>query len=634
MQSAALSLELSLERNKFPSTNGRATCGIVCVEETLTSNNATQTDDSLSDTSGQLVSISSLQVFKQTETFTANNSRDKTRRLLASVSSQHPRLTRVANGVKVSGRLEAGRAILRLELVKETDCLAEFVCQAKGIDSEGRIVVSTSQILQQPRESNVQTNGIGWSPGSGMQMISLLQQVSVKLEVLSSSVSGWEEELRRMKDTTQHDFESLKAELNTKTDRVEDKIQSLGKDLNTQTDRLEDKMEDSGKAQNKKISHLEDKTETLITRLEDKIGSRLSQHTDFKASDTHSFSDSVERIVRKEIVILDEKISTIKDDITLVGNDLASIVNVSFLRMNERLESWKNNEQQMLNNLTKLPHASACQDTKDLASVVNGEFDSLESLIEAKFHEIAVNVNLSATETRSLVKAESFKGNTSFDIKSALSELLKPKHCYKGMSTAVSLASSPYTVTQPNQANNLAILCDTFTDGGGWVVFQRRFKGDVSFYRVWEDYKRGFGSLSGDFWLGNDNIHALTKDGVFELRIDMMYNGNFAYAHYDSFSVGDESSNYALRVAHYSGTAGDALIANHNGMPFTTHDRDNDVWSSNCAIEYVGAWWYKSCHLANLNGQWGAGVNKGPRWSTLSGTNAVTYSEMKLRRVI
>ena len=40
----------------------------------------------------------------------------------------------------------------------------------------------------------------------------------------------------------------------------------------------------------------------------------------------------------------------------------------------------------------------------------------------------------------------------------------------------------------------------------------------------------------------------------------------------------------------------------HSNRPFTTKDRDNDEYGTNCAHSYGNAgWWYGSCYNSNLN---------------------------------
>ena len=85
-------------------------------------------------------------------------------------------------------------------------------------------------------------------------------------------------------------------------------------------------------------------------------------------------------------------------------------------------------------------------------------------------------------------------------------------------------------------------------------MFQKRVNGSVDFYLFWSDYKRGFGDLSGEFWLGNDKIHRLTSDGSKMLRVDLEdFEGNTAYAEYDMFGVMSENDKYKLIVGNYSG---------------------------------------------------------------------------------
>ena len=143
------------------------------------------------------------------------------------------------------------------------------------------------------------------------------------------------------------------------------------------------------------------------------------------------------------------------------------------------------------------------------------------------------------------------------------------------------------------------------TDGGGWTVFQRRMDGSVDFNRNWSDYYLGFGDLTGEFWLGLNMISLLTRTNsreTHELRVDLAdYSGTQRYAKFNSFTVGP---GYTLTVGGYSGTAGDSLKY-HNGMRFSTKDRDNDnCTGQNCAALQSGGWWYKCCSESNLNGKY------------------------------
>ncbi|XP_055865173.1 fibrinogen C domain-containing protein 1 [Biomphalaria glabrata] len=190
--------------------------------------------------------------------------------------------------------------------------------------------------------------------------------------------------------------------------------------------------------------------------------------------------------------------------------------------------------------------------------------------------------------------------------------------------------------------SGLKVMCDTKTDGGGWIIFQRRINGKVDFYRDWKEYRDGFGDYNiGEFYLGNENIFKLTSTEEYDLRIDLefnntkyftQYNNKTYFAQYENFKVLSETDKYKLQIGNYSGNAGDDLSP-HNNMFFTTFDRDNDVASDlNCAEQCSGAWWYKSCHDSNLNGQWGRNSYKGMNWEQLTRySNSVYFSEMKIR---
>ena len=182
--------------------------------------------------------------------------------------------------------------------------------------------------------------------------------------------------------------------------------------------------------------------------------------------------------------------------------------------------------------------------------------------------------------------------------------------------------SGVYTVNPANKTS-FEVYCDMKTDGGGWTVFHKRFDGFVGFYRDWDEYKNGFGDVTGEFWLGNEKIHQLTEiPSQLRVEINTPSAGN-RYAKYSNFTVTNEATNYTLFVGFYSGNATDKL-SYHNGMAFSTQDRDNDKNGGNCAMSYRGAWWYDSCALSSLNSNFGSGYYIW-NWDLLMG------SQMKLK---
>ena len=73
----------------------------------------------------------------------------------------------------------------------------------------------------------------------------------------------------------------------------------------------------------------------------------------------------------------------------------------------------------------------------------------------------------------------------------------------------------------PDGLGEFEVFCDQKTAGGGWTVFQKRYGGTVDFFRAWDDYKRGFGNLNGEFWLGLEKIRRLTACSSNKLRVDL-----------------------------------------------------------------------------------------------------------------
>ncbi|PKU32641.1 angiopoietin-related protein 7-like [Limosa lapponica baueri] len=167
--------------------------------------------------------------------------------------------------------------------------------------------------------------------------------------------------------------------------------------------------------------------------------------------------------------------------------------------------------------------------------------------------------------------------------------------------------SGVYSIMPSVGGMPIEVLCEMDTEGGGWTVIQRRQDGSVDFNRTWNEYKEGFGDLNGEFWLGNENIHKMTSQGDYSLRIDLEdWNNKHKHAFYQVFSIEDEANYYRLHVDGFSGTVEDSFAWYHNKRSFSTPDTGNI-----CAEISHGGWWYHQCFFSNLNGVY----YKGGRYS-------------------
>uniref|UniRef100_A0A3B3BZE9 Tenascin-X-like n=1 Tax=Oryzias melastigma TaxID=30732 RepID=A0A3B3BZE9_ORYME len=205
-----------------------------------------------------------------------------------------------------------------------------------------------------------------------------------------------------------------------------------------------------------------------------------------------------------------------------------------------------------------------------------------------------------------------------------------PTDCTQELLNGIRTSGEVEIFPQGKLGTPMMVYCDMETDGGGWIVFQRRKDGSEDFYRGWKDYVKGFGDLSREFWLGLEKIHNLSTMAKMILRVDLRDGGESVFAKYSTFEVAKRS--YPLKVEGYSGTAGDSM-SYHNGQRFSTKDRYPPTFITSCPMSYRGGWWYKNCHEANLNGLYGFDFkHQGIIWTSWKGTDhSIQFTEMKMR---
>uniref|UniRef100_A0A673MZN5 Zgc:194887 n=1 Tax=Sinocyclocheilus rhinocerous TaxID=307959 RepID=A0A673MZN5_9TELE len=186
-----------------------------------------------------------------------------------------------------------------------------------------------------------------------------------------------------------------------------------------------------------------------------------------------------------------------------------------------------------------------------------------------------------------------------------------PRDCYELWQSSGGQARDGLYLIRPGDSP-IAVYCAM--EEGGWTVVQHiTVNSSVDFDRGWDEYKHGFGSLTGNHWLGNEHLHRLTRGPArYKLGIKLVDKDAVTKTgEYEPALVEDEEAQYRLRLGLFQGTAADALTLDtenylHDNQRFTTKDRDNDNYFQNCAqLDFQGVagggWWYDACAGANLN---------------------------------
>ena len=94
--------------------------------------------------------------------------------------------------------------------------------------------------------------------------------------------------------------------------------------------------------------------------------------------------------------------------------------------------------------------------------------------------------------------------------------------------------------------------------------------------------------LSGEFWLGLESIHSLSKQGQYVLQVELSDEAGQQQAARYGFQLDGEEKTFALHLEDEgespSGVQERIMTTGASGLPFSTADRDNDLAADvNCA---------------------------------------------------
>lgn len=233
---------------------------------------------------------------------------------------------------------------------------------------------------------------------------------------------------------------------------------------------------------------------------------------------------------------------------------------------------------------------------KTLESQIKGNNDE----IEAYQKKITLLENLSKTSAEEVKNKNTEITSLKLDLQSRDAQISEYKKNLEKSSAESCLPFGNSTHLHAFQIPGLKPFvapCDSQIAGPGWMVIQRRFDGSVDFYRKWKEYKEGFGNVSAEFWLGLEKLHRLTTSRRYELLLHVVSaEDNIVYnIKYDKFEIGSELEQYKVKSLGIKTGFGRNCLREHEGLGFSTFDRDNDNKNNHhIAKNLRSAWWFKN----------------------------------------
>ena len=170
--------------------------------------------------------------------------------------------------------------------------------------------------------------------------------------------------------------------------------------------------------------------------------------------------------------------------------------------------------------------------------------------------------------------------------------------------TTKTLTEARINFMTTSQNKKLLMVINCSKNESKWQTIQQRVDNSVNFMRPWEEYVNGFGHPNGNYWMGLEKMHQLTKNGK-RLRIMLLsfnLTKEIGVIIYDKCIIGDSESNYDLKYGKHVGNVGNSLV--ESGYYFSALDIDNDyrLLLSCCNLYNQGGWWMNNCGNGMLNG--------------------------------